>query len=297
MIFDRLFRRGSSSAWADGADDALVQRLEAVALNQVPDVAQRVARRREALLAEYLRAAGQRAARTSFRPMRLAPALAGAVLLIVLTAGGLAASGPGLPLYGLRLAAEEVFLPAGGAERLAAQLDRLDRRLDEAFRASDTGDATAAASALHAYERIATELQAGQHPGATQIATVAERLRHQVQRLERLQLAEPGATGPAKALGSADAMLLWLAAPDLGDPSPSPAPASAEPTPSASPQSSAGQTGHPSPGQTGSGSSPPGPSAGASATGGPAASGGEGGPSASPRAGGQDRTKDGGKGG
>jgi hypothetical protein len=276
MTLQRILRWRSRPGWPSEPDDLLIRQLEALASRQAPDVGARVAGRRDALLDEFRRASAVRRNRVGLRMPRLAPALAGAALLVVLTAGSLAASGPGLPLYGVRLVAEELVLPAAGPERLTAQLDRLDRRLEEAAAATRRGDAHAAAAALHAYEEIAAELRAGPIPDGTDVPAADRRLEEQIRRLEQLQAADPGSS---QAIGSARSTLTWLAGRGPGQGSPSPAPEGSQPAPSPHPSSGAGgASSRPaSPLPTGAeGSTAPLPTPAASSAGGPEGTGGPG---------------------
>lgn len=79
-------------------------------------------------------------------------AFAVALVVVVAGAGGTAATGPGAPLYSVRLAVERTLLPARGQPaRLDAQLALVDRRLADAaagLRRDDTGAATAALEAV-----------------------------------------------------------------------------------------------------------------------------------------------------
>jgi hypothetical protein len=79
-------------------------------------------------------------------------AFAAALVVVVAAAGGTAATGPGAPLYSVRLAVERTLLPGRGQPaRLDAQLALVDRRLADAvagLRRGDTGAATAALEAV-----------------------------------------------------------------------------------------------------------------------------------------------------
>jgi hypothetical protein len=293
----RILRPRRQSGWDDPPADPLVAALEALASAQT-DVTARVDRQRTRLRAAFVQASVRGAApvraRSSFAPRRLAFALSTALLLVVMTAGGIAASGPGLPLYGVRLAAEELFLPPGGMARVTAQLDRLDDRLDEVSRALAADDAAAAAAALVAYDRIAGELLSGSRPAPQDRAAVQARLTAQLRHLEQIQAADP-LSGPKDAITRANAVLAWLVAPgpDGGTPGPtgatpsptaSPTPAATsepQPTPqgssTADPSASPSRSGPPGPSGSANGSGPPGPSGSAGLTvgSGPSAPGGE----------------------
>jgi hypothetical protein len=102
------------------------------------------------------------------------------LLAAILLAGsvGLAAanSGAGQPFYGLRLATEELTLPASGAARVQAQLARLDQRLVEAQRGAQAGDAGAVAAALAAYRSELTDTLTRADAEGVDIGAVLERL-------------------------------------------------------------------------------------------------------------------------
>lgn len=145
-----------------GEDADLRARLDAFASARLaPDpaatararaVAMREARRRAALLA------GAPGPRRSRYRLALGPGLLAAALLLVLVGvGGVLASGPGGPLYALRLWAEALTLPAEPAARVDAMLGRLDERLAEAEVAGTAGNGPAAAAALEAYRAEADE--------------------------------------------------------------------------------------------------------------------------------------------
>lgn len=74
-----------------------------------------------------------------------------ALVVVVAGAGGTAASGPGAPLYAMRLAVERTMLPAPGQPaRLGAELALVDRRLADAAAALRREDTRAASAALGA---------------------------------------------------------------------------------------------------------------------------------------------------
>ena len=79
-------------------------------------------------------------------------AAAAALVVVVAGASGTAASGPGAPLYSVRLVVERTLLPAPGQPtRVDAQLALVDRRLADAaagLRRDDTGAANAALEAV-----------------------------------------------------------------------------------------------------------------------------------------------------
>jgi hypothetical protein len=111
------------------------------------------------------------------------PALAAtaALLALAVVAGGtVAASGPGGPLYGARLWVETLTLPSDTSARAAAELDRLQARLDDATNAAANGNGDAVTAALDAYRQTladASSLATGD-PSREQ-HLIAELSRHQ----------------------------------------------------------------------------------------------------------------------
>ena len=83
---------------------------------------------------------------------RLVAAVLGAAAVLVLAGGALAATGPGGPLYDLRLWVEEAMAPADPAAHAVAELEQLDHRIEEIMAAITGGDARAANAALRAYD-------------------------------------------------------------------------------------------------------------------------------------------------
>jgi len=84
------------------------------------------------------------------------PALAAmaALLGLAMVAGGtVAAASPGGPLYGARLWVETLTLPSDTTARAAAELDRLQARLDDATAAAANGNGEAVTAALDAYRQ------------------------------------------------------------------------------------------------------------------------------------------------
>ncbi|HEX6127522.1 MAG TPA: hypothetical protein VF071_00715 [Candidatus Limnocylindria bacterium] len=248
----RLLRPRDASSWQDGRDEPLVGALRALAAEPV-DVAERVERSRPGMREAFVRINAARApsrgdwrGTSRLRTPRLAPALVAGILLVGLAIGGVAASGPGEPMYPLRLGMEELLLPAEGPARLRSQLDRLDRRLDEATGALGSGDTRGAEAAIRAFERIATQLASGAPPSGDMQAS-ADRLSLQIRRLERLLSGTP-LSDRTEALDAGARALHWLHGNREGD---SPPPSQATPSPAAS--------GHhgpaPTPVSTGSGGS------------------------------------------
>jgi hypothetical protein len=83
---------------------------------------------------------------------RIGAAVLGAAAVLVLASGALAATGPGGPLYDLRLWVEEAMAPADPASHAVAEIEQLDQRIDEVVAAIGGGDAGAASAALRAYD-------------------------------------------------------------------------------------------------------------------------------------------------
>lgn len=100
-------------------------------------------------------------AESSKRLRRPAVALLAAALALAALAGAALASGPGGPLYGVRLWVEGVTLPADAHARAEAEIARLEARLSEATEAANHGNGAAVRAALEAYrESVASALQA-----------------------------------------------------------------------------------------------------------------------------------------
>lgn len=181
-----------------------------------PDSLQRV---REAVVAEYRVAtagtsvSSRRAigpGRFSMAVPRTAAVFAASIVLVGGSLGAVAVgSGPGRPLYAVRLAVESLTLPASGSPaRFEAQIERLDRRLSETRQAVLDGDAGAASDALAAYR---AEL-GGAGPEVEAVGSEAPLLSEALARhailLARLgsELSEPARTAVASALSQIDAV-------------------------------------------------------------------------------------------
>jgi len=155
------------------ADMELEQRLDAYArarLNIAPEAAARVRARlmreaRQALAAGATpgvtlvgtRMNAQTGSRMRSRVRRGGALLLAAGLAVGVLAGTAAAATPGGPLYGARVWAEEMTLPADPTQRAAAELRRLESRLVEIQAAAQSGDRGAVAAAIAAYGQIADE--------------------------------------------------------------------------------------------------------------------------------------------
>jgi hypothetical protein len=98
-----------------------------------------------------------------------------------------AQTSPGRPLFGARVAIEDVLLPgASSAARIDAQLVRLLRRVTEARDAGRAADGGAIVAAVRSYRETLTDLGdlARQHPDRA--ATVRRALHEQIVALEEL---------------------------------------------------------------------------------------------------------------
>jgi len=144
-------------------DTRMLERLERYAVDALsPDRAQ-MSRMRDAVVVAFVRQpTASLAAPSASKPWARgwSPAVA---LGLVLVASGVAAaeSGPGQPLYGVRLAIASFTLPAHGAAREHGLAEQLDDRLSEADAAVRNGDGPAAQAALQAYLHTLTELERG----------------------------------------------------------------------------------------------------------------------------------------
>jgi hypothetical protein len=171
-------------------------------------------------------------------PRRLRLAMAFSVALLTLSGAGVVAaaeSGPGEPFYRTRLTIEAVFLPAAGTpERLTADLDRAQARLDEARHAAAGGDSNAEADALGAYGEVVGSMAV---PGdeALQLQ-LRERLNVQLAQLQALGAGGSTAAELERAMRRVGQLLEGAGQ----QPTPTPAPTGQgpNPTPSHEPGSS-----------------------------------------------------------
>jgi hypothetical protein len=136
--------------------DAAKARLRAGVMREArlafADQAAQAAQAAAAISQEHVRASSRRKALR-----RGAGVLLAAALSLVAVGGALAASSAGGPLYGARIWFESVTLPDDASARADAEIRRLDARLIELQAAVRSGDRTAVAAALAAYEEIADE--------------------------------------------------------------------------------------------------------------------------------------------
>jgi hypothetical protein len=126
-------------------------------------------------------------ARRPTRPLRLASAAGLAALLVVGGTVAAAESGPGEPLYGLRLTIESLALPPPGSARVDALLGQLEARLAEAGEESSRRSESGMNAAVSAYEKtlakLTTELRLGQRNAD---AAIIEGLRHHTDTLQAI---------------------------------------------------------------------------------------------------------------
>ena len=233
-------------------DAALRARLDAFAEERLrPDPAA-MARIRASVVAEFrARAAAVDDARAAGRPRRGwfaglvgRPALlAGTgILAVALAAGGVVASGPGGPLYPVRLWIGSVTLPSDPAARAEAELGHLQERLDEARTAVDAGNGDAVSAALEAYRQVAADALAAAGNDPDRATRLAIQLgRHQAV-LEALVAALPEQASEAvrASLERTEAKIAELLR-ATGTPG-QPAAPGASPAPAATPPASPGKT-------------------------------------------------------
>ena len=91
------------------------------------------------------------------RRRRAAALILAAALGLSVAAGTALAAQAGGALYRMRVQLETLTLPGGAGARAAAEVRRLESRLDEASKATAAGDLGAARAALAAYEDILSE--------------------------------------------------------------------------------------------------------------------------------------------
>jgi hypothetical protein len=157
-------------------DEELRRRLAAYAEARLsPDLSATTRMRAHVMTAAHRRAALAQADRdralatSTLAPVALADrtrrpawrrpltALLAAGLTLGVGVGTVAAAQAGGPLYGARIWAETLTLPASANERAQAELHRLEDRLAEAAAASAAGNVAAANAALEAYAAIVNE--------------------------------------------------------------------------------------------------------------------------------------------
>ena len=183
----------------DRTKDELTQRLEAYAEARLsPDLSATIRMRARAMAAAHRHAAlaqadADRAAavaaeagltrfdrtrRSAWR--RPLTGLLAAGLTLGLGVSSVAAAQPGGPLYGARVWAESLTLPAEANARAQAELDRLQSRLAEAAAAAAAGDTNAANAALEAYSGIVNEATQGAGNDVSAAATLETGVRSNI---------------------------------------------------------------------------------------------------------------------
>jgi hypothetical protein len=132
------------------------------------------------------------------------------MVLVVGSLGAVAVgSGPGRPLYGVRLAMESLTLPASGTPaRFEAQMVRLERRLTETRQAVLDGDVGAASDAIAEYR---AELGGGdsvRDPAGSDAPRLSQALAQHAILLARLgeELSGPAKTAVTSALDQINAV-------------------------------------------------------------------------------------------
>ncbi len=202
-------------------------RLDAYAEARLAPDQATTARMRTTVLAEARRrgagAVGEPVPRRPRFRLALGPGLlAAAVLVVLVGVGGVLASGPGGPLYDLRIWAERMTLPAEPTARVAAMLAQLDERMAEVETAGTAGDAAAADAALEAYRDEAGDALATAGGDPTRRAALTARLERHRAVLAALagRLPERAAEAILRNLARTEARILEIlaATPPPGEP-------------------------------------------------------------------------------
>ena len=291
-LLDRLRRRlphaSAGPAWEDGDAGDLPVRMARMAVALDPDPGDpRLTASRAAVLGAFAattnrahdelqgvpgRALPPAGAAPEIRRGGRRPALVliAAGLLLAMSLGTVAASVPGGPLYGVRVASEELFLPGTPGARTRAQVDRLDARIAEASSSSERGGAGPIVAALRAYAAIAAEAADGGPVDSPTAAELAVRLRAQLEVLARIGAGDPALDGARLEAQVAARLLLGSLGDSGGSPEPgSGPPGTGKPLPSSNPSMPGSQEpgtpgasdGPGAPGGTGPSASPNGPKA------------------------------------
>jgi hypothetical protein len=129
------------------------------------------------------------------------PVVASILAAAVVLGGGAglvaAASGPGQPFFGLRLAVERLTLPPSGtAARLEVDLDRLGTHVADARQANQRGDAGALADTMTAYQQTLEDTLDQEDVVAAQLARTRAVFDQQVQVLQQLLTEVPASARP-----------------------------------------------------------------------------------------------------
>jgi hypothetical protein len=172
-------------------NDELTRRLEAYAEARLsPDLSATIRMRARAMAAAHRHAAlaqldadraaavaaeasvvsFERTRRSTWR--RPLTALLAAGLTLGVGVSSVAAAQPGGPLYGARVWAESLTLPAEADARAQAEVQRLNARLAEAAAAAAAGDTNAANAALDAFAGIVNEATEGAGNDVSAAATL-----------------------------------------------------------------------------------------------------------------------------
>jgi hypothetical protein len=275
-LVDRLRRRlphaPAGLAWDDGDAGDLPVRMARMAEALDPDPGDpRLTASRAAVLGAFAATADRASARQGAPGRALPPAgpapeirrggrrpalvLVAAGLLLAMSLGAVAASTPGGPLYGARVASEELFMPGSPNDRARAEVERLDARIAEASGASDRGDAGPTVAALRAYAAIAEQAADGGPVDSLTAAELAARVRGQLEVLARIGAGDPGLDRARNQAQAAARLLLGSLGEPGGDPAPGPGPSdTAEPMPSGAPSTPSQEPG--TPGASGSPGTP-----------------------------------------
>jgi hypothetical protein len=194
------------------ASPAVLARIERTVLEQFRGSV------RGATAAPSWQAEWERRGRAKHRPLigrrRLSATLLGLVAALLVagsTALASAASTPGRPLFGLRLAVEEALLPGQSpADRLDAEMVRLERRLAEATEVAS--DADAAVEAMRAYRATLSEARRLVRDAPARRVAVEGSLLRQLRTIGTLRTQLPERARPEidAAADDADAVLAGL---------------------------------------------------------------------------------------
>jgi hypothetical protein len=189
--------------------DELARRLEAYAQARLSPDAAASARLRARVMRAVHRAEGPSPAPAPLavptpaivvpmqsRGPRVVTALLAAAFLLAAFAGATVAARPGGPLYEARLAVEEALLPTDPGARAAADLARLQSRLDEARAAANGGDAGAVLAALDAYQDLVDEKAAAAGDSIEHDTALEDALDHHLDVLNGLLTQVPDAALP-----------------------------------------------------------------------------------------------------
>ncbi len=190
--------------WGD--DGELRARLDAYAASRLKPDAAATARTRAIVMVQAhgtlgaARAAGDVAGPGLFRRLLRRPARAASAVLLalaVVAVGTVAASGPGGPLYGARLWVETLTLPSDANARAAAELERLQARVNNATAAAANGNGGAVTAALDAYRQTLVDAFAAAGSDPTREQRLAAELGRHLAVLGALAARVPANAGAA----------------------------------------------------------------------------------------------------